>query len=148
MEALGRPRYSCYILQSQSNLRKTYCGCTNNLGRRLRQHNGLLRGGAYSTRSGRPWDFACVVGPFSCKNMALRFEWFLKVKHSPVYDLCRKNKMGLIQSRVSLLYYALQKMPDFEVSQLCLWFNKELFKNFFIDNRTVYESYIDETNKK
>lgn len=31
-----------------------YCGITNNLERRLAQHNGLLRGGARCTRGRRP----------------------------------------------------------------------------------------------
>jgi len=32
-----------------------YIGVSNSLPRRLRQHNGALRGGAKATRAGRPW---------------------------------------------------------------------------------------------
>ena len=35
--------YSCYILISNTNTR-TYIGCSNNINRRLRQHNGEIVG--------------------------------------------------------------------------------------------------------
>jgi len=34
-----------------------YCGVTTNLERRLRQHNGVIRGGAKYTRSRRPCKY-------------------------------------------------------------------------------------------
>lgn len=46
--------WTVYMLQSAVTGR-LYIGVTNNLDRRLRQHNGALRGGAKATRAGRPW---------------------------------------------------------------------------------------------
>ena len=42
--------YVVYLLK-KDNLNRTYIGITNNLKRRLRQHNGKIKGGARSTKS-------------------------------------------------------------------------------------------------
>lgn len=70
--------YFVYLLESTTSGR-TYVGCTNNLTRRLRQHNGDLTGGARSTRSGRPWVRVGHVSGFPDYRSALQFEW--KWKH-------------------------------------------------------------------
>lgn len=89
-----------YCLQSQSRPRCTYIGCgaavwrlsasarrplsagtahryTVNPLRRLRQHNGVIRGGAAFTSNAdrRPWSMACYVSGFKTRRAALRFEW-------------------------------------------------------------------------
>lgn len=55
--------------------RHTYVGITNNLPRRLRQHNGELTGGAKYTRGRRPWAVAGFVSGFQSHQEALMFEW-------------------------------------------------------------------------
>lgn len=52
---------------------RTYIGVTNNLKRRLRQHNGEIVGGAKTTR-GRVWRYLFHVSGFD-KIQALQFEW-------------------------------------------------------------------------
>lgn len=66
-----------YVLVSQASGR-TYVGATTDVGRRARQHNGALAGGARSTRAGRPWTVARVLGPFASKGLALRAEHAIK----------------------------------------------------------------------
>lgn len=66
--------YYVYLLQSTINNR-TYCGSTNNLDKRLRQHNGEIKGGAKSTSKYRPWNIICYVEGFIDKKHALRFEY-------------------------------------------------------------------------
>ncbi|MGH1341822.1 MAG: GIY-YIG nuclease family protein [Nannocystales bacterium] len=51
---------------------------TNDLRRRLDQHNGVAPGGAKATRAGRPWRVGCTHGPFEDKGEALRVEFRLK----------------------------------------------------------------------
>lgn len=70
--------YVCYTLLSADG-RCTYVGMTNNLARRVRQHNGELAGGAkYTGREGKqPWRVVCTVCGFRSKVEALQFEWAL-----------------------------------------------------------------------
>lgn len=66
----------CYLLQS-ANPRYTYFGYTNNLEHRLRQHNGIIKGGAKYTSKYRPWKVVCYVSGFPDRRTALQFEWRL-----------------------------------------------------------------------
>ena len=52
----------------------TYVGCTNDVPRRVRQHNGELSGGARFTQRWRPWELKAVHGPFSGRGDAQRAE--------------------------------------------------------------------------
>jgi predicted GIY-YIG superfamily endonuclease len=80
--------YACYCLVSGS---KTYIGCTNNLDRRLNQHNGKQHGGAKATR-GRTWTRVISVLGFPHQQAALQFEWMWKY-------LSRKKSGSPIQKR-------------------------------------------------
>ena len=71
------PEWFVYVLVSLP-LERTYVGVTNDLRRRLDQHNGRVPGGAKSTRQGRPWRVGCTHGPFETKGEALRVELRLK----------------------------------------------------------------------
>jgi predicted GIY-YIG superfamily endonuclease len=64
-------QWYCYMLVSG---KKTYIGATVNPARRLRQHNGELRGGARAT-SGHTWKRQFLLGGFPDDCSALRFEW-------------------------------------------------------------------------
>ena len=67
--------YYCYLITS-NNL--TYIGTTNNLDKRLKQHNDELTGGAKATRRYNNWCYNTIV---KCgdKKIAMSFEW--KWKH-------------------------------------------------------------------
>ena len=70
--------YCCYILSTQGG-NYTYCGSTNSLSRRIRQHNGELKGGArYTTRRAGPWEPCIVVYGFPNRSQMLSFEWHVK----------------------------------------------------------------------
>ena len=50
--------YLCYIILTKNprtGAFRTYCGMSNNLDRRLRQHNSVIVGGARYTRGRGPW---------------------------------------------------------------------------------------------
>ncbi len=57
------PSYPPFFLHQS----RTYIGFTTNPHRRLRQHNGEIKGGAYRTGKGRPWEQVCVVYGFLSK---------------------------------------------------------------------------------
>lgn len=71
-------KYHCYLLTSKSHPTHTYIGVTNNLTRRIRQHNGEISGGAKHTKKHKDWQFLKTV-PRDSKSDALKFE--TKWKH-------------------------------------------------------------------
>ncbi len=66
-----------YLLLSSDN--STYVGTTNDLDRRLRQHNKEIAGGAVATTSkvlkGEAWIRVAHVEGFPDRQAALQFEW-------------------------------------------------------------------------
>lgn len=90
----------CYLLV-QRHGNRTYFGYTNNICKRLRQHNGELKGGAKYTSGKGPWILSVLVSGFQTKVEALQFEWMCKhVKKrfgkrqriQNVFDVCRKQR--------------------------------------------------------
>jgi predicted GIY-YIG superfamily endonuclease len=65
-----------YIIFENKN--KTYIGSTVDIDRRIRQHNGIIKGGAKYTRNGI-WNYYCVLFDLNhSKRSALSDEWHLK----------------------------------------------------------------------
>jgi putative endonuclease len=50
----------CYVYIVQCSNNGLYTGITKNLRRRIRQHNGITKGGAYYTRMHRPVFFVHI----------------------------------------------------------------------------------------
>ena len=71
-----------YVLRSRVRVR-TYVGIALDAKLRLKQHNGALPGGAKSTRAGRPWRIARVLGPFPSRGEAQRVEAAVKRLRGP-----------------------------------------------------------------
>lgn len=72
--------YFVYLLQTNTETsKKTYIGATQNLNRRLRQHNKEIKGGAIATgirvSKGETWERVCYIKNFPSWISALQFEW-------------------------------------------------------------------------
>ena len=95
-------KYYCYVLRSINPLylNNTYNGSTNNLKRRLRQHNGEIVGGAKATRGKRPWVFYILMDGFKSHKEALSCEW--RIKH-PTGARKRPIQYSGIKGRVKSL---------------------------------------------
>ena len=79
----------------------TYAGVSPDPVRRLRQHNGEIKGGAkYTTSKGPGWRHLCLLSGFT-KIQALQFEW--AVKHCPPRDA------GGIINRLKKLIFVINK---------------------------------------
>ena len=88
--------YVCYIIYNNNC---SYVGITNNITRRLRQHNGEIKGGAKYTsiyNKESLWQYGCYIDGFKTKQDALRFEWALK-------HVKPKHKTGIINRITKLI---------------------------------------------
>ena len=95
-------KISCCYLLLEENGKRTYCGVTNNLERRLAQHNGGS-GGARYTR-GHRWFPVCTVEGFENRSHALSFEWWMKhARGGLVGGTGRSGGKGRCQRMVRLL---------------------------------------------
>ena len=73
--------YSVYLLINTSN-NCTYIGCTNNMTRRIRQHNGEICGGAKYTRNNKGdgnWMYHGIISDLD-KHTALSIEKKIQIK--------------------------------------------------------------------
>ena len=111
--------YLCYVLRSVVAPARTYSGSTNNFPHRIRQHNGLIVGGAVMTKTSRPWRVAALVYGFSSRSAALRYEYFTKKKHSRTWNISAKQGKNALQRRAALMMTAELKMKPEERRLLC-----------------------------
>jgi len=92
-------KWSCYIIENKGY---TYVGVSNNVKKRLRAHNGEIKGGAkYTTSKGNGWKHICVIHGFPTKIESMQFEWALK--HVP------PRNVGGIKNRIKKLQILLHK---------------------------------------
>lgn len=101
--------YICYLI---TNGPRTYVGITNNFGRRLRQHNGEICGGARSTSRraivGQPWRFAACVRGIDEHNDALSFEKCVHLASRPGRHRSKAQICG-VENRVRIMQQILAK---------------------------------------
>lgn len=109
--------HSCYIIKSSISNRY-YIGYTVDFDRRIRQHNGLLVGGAKRTHKGRPWNPICIIKGFYDSHSALRFEWRLqhcRIKGNSLINMITRLRQ-VINKRDGVLQW-----PYLTI----LWYNQE-----------------------
>lgn len=163
-------QHFCYVLSNQKWPGKTYAGYTVSPARRLRQHNGGLKGGAkYTARFKPDWEFLIIVtSPQFTKHTGLSFEWSL---HHPTNRRARPRNYNGIDGRIRSLslVFGNKKFRDFEytifvhrhyiaqtkdilapfknVSILELNANELEFIKHDIDDKSKEEMKVTETNK-
>ncbi|KAI3448845.1 hypothetical protein Pfo_005510 [Paulownia fortunei] len=111
-----RNSWAVYLILSTNPPTKTYVGVTNNFSRRLKQHNGELKGGAKASRAGRPWICACLIQGFRNKSKAYEFESKWKsISRKLPRKRSSKNQEPADNSQVLLLqhrYTAINQVKD------------------------------------
>ena len=91
--------WSCYIIENNGY---TYVGVSNNVEKRLRAHNGEIKGGAkYTTSKGPGWKHICLIHGFPTKIESMQFEWALK-------HINHRNAGGIV-NRIKKLKILLNK---------------------------------------
>lgn len=84
----------CYIIANEFG--KTYNGYTNNIKKRIRQHNREISGGAKETKNGK-WHYLAILTGFADNHEALSCEW--KIKH-PTNKKRRPIKYCSVNGRI------------------------------------------------
>jgi predicted GIY-YIG superfamily endonuclease len=107
-------KYYCYILgqskQIQKGTGKTYNGYTVNLNRRLRQHNGEIKGGAFATKGIGPWEFIAVMTCETWTNVrAMQVEWLIRY---PTRKKPRPTSYAGAKGRISSLVEICKRLDD------------------------------------
>lgn len=100
--------FCCYALEDSSH-KRSYTGQTNNFERRLRQHNGELKGGArYTHRKQKgSWTPLFRVTGFQTLRAVLQFEWAMKKRKVPSKRARHKRYTRGPTGRVTQLEYLL-----------------------------------------
>ena len=111
------PRCFCYIIATPDG-DQTYNGYTINLRRRLRQHNGELRGGAKATKRGRrgSWRYIAVLTcPEWTAQRAMQHEWTIKY---PTRRKPRPREYQGSRGRILSLEKVCAQIPDDEPTSM------------------------------
>lgn len=69
--------WCCYLIQSKSHPNNTYIGSTNNVKKRIKQHNGEIKGGAKATKKHKDWKLIIFIEK-ETKSEAISFEYYWK----------------------------------------------------------------------
>jgi predicted GIY-YIG superfamily endonuclease len=103
--------YYCYLITNGKN---TYNGYTVDLYRRLRQHNGEIKGGAKSTRNKGLWKYILYItcNEWTCISDAMKYEYLMKYptrkkprptcyqgivgRINSIKEICNHNNQNLI----------------------------------------------------
>lgn len=85
---MAEQQYVVYLLYSLDK-RRTYVGITNNLSRRLRQHNQEIKGGARATKCSKQWKILAYAQGHN-KSSALSIEAKIKKTKPKVYGWCKR----------------------------------------------------------
>ena len=90
------PPWFVYVLRgTRTDLRSVYyVGCTTDIQRRVRQHNGEIPGGAKFTRGSRPWVFMTQYGPYAGRGPAQKAERSVKKLSGPARTRWTPDSFG------------------------------------------------------
>lgn len=117
----------CYILYNTEN-NQTYNGYTNNLERRLKQHNGTLKGGARATSRCNSWEYLVIIGSQEfTKIKALSMEWSIRY---PTNKRPRPKEYQGALGRLNSLPFVFNN-PKFSSLPISMMVCKEYFEHLF-----------------
>jgi putative endonuclease len=123
-----------YVLHSGG---RTYTGYTNNLARRLRQHNGELKGGAKSTRGRNDWQFLSIT---SCSDWTAQRA--LQVEYSFKHPTRQRQVPARYRGptgRIDSLKEIWERVPDAMTTQVCARYMDRVRALIVPDHVTVVE---------
>lgn len=123
-----------YLIKNNNS---TYAGVSPTPDKRLRQHNGEIKGGAkYTTSKGPGWEHICLIGGFQDKIQSMQFEW--AVKHVP------PRGAGGVENRIKKMLIVCNKERWTSKAPLAKDVPLTIYWKSDIDTSVVLPEYIKE----
>ena len=124
--------YFCYILRSLNEKYKneTYIGFTDDPLHRIRQHNGIIKGGAKFTKRKRPWKIVLVISNFPNKIIALKFEWAWQ---NPFKSTLISKDIENIEIPVKKNKKKYYNSLEFKLKALNILINSKVFEKIYLN---------------
>ena len=124
--------YFCYILRSLNEKYKneTYIGFTDDPLHRIRQHNGIIKGGAKFTKRKRPWKIVLVISNFPNKIIALKFEWAWQ---NPFKSTLISKDIENIEIPVKKNKKKYYNSLEFKLKALNILINSKIFEKIYLN---------------
>ncbi len=140
MEKEINKSYICYMIHH--NFQNTYVGITNDFNHRLKQHNGIISGGAKATKKFEDWTLGFYISGFEEKNSALSFEWHM---HHPngkrKKDNNSKNYYGVFGRLRALCEVLAHDKFEHIVEKLKLNIKRDLYEAVKKENNELFELF-------
>ena len=117
--------WSVYVLAS-TLARRTYVGYTRTatLARRLRQHNGVLKGGAKATAGCRPWQMVVSVDGLE-RRPAMQLEWRMHRRYSGPRGIA--GRLGQLATALGMERWTSTAPPVASISSLKItWYTESI----------------------
>jgi len=110
-------KFYCYII---TNGTRTYNGYTVDLSKRLRQHNGLIKGGAKSTANKGPWFYILIITTelWTTISDAMKCEWLIRF---PTRTKPRPSKYKGPLGRINSLNEIFNRIEQIEKESIILY---------------------------
>ena len=122
--------YLVYLLKCENY---SYVGMTNDIFKRIRQHNGEITGGARYTSKRKEWYPVLIIDGFSDMRSAMQCEWRLK-----------RGKKGVL-GRIKYLNDFLKnnerwtsKSVNIKDQNLIYYLDKDYVNNFSYPTKELY----------
>lgn len=145
--------FFCYIVKNEKN--NTYNGYTNNLKRRIRQHNGEIKGGARATCNRGPWSFlAILTSPcWDCISTAMKHEWSIKY---PTRKRPRPKEYNGSDGRLKSLVHVFEHMKSLNCKDVIVYMDEGFLTKMsdiceafdFVTLKNMNELILDESIKE
>lgn len=140
MEKEINKSYICYMIHH--NFQNTYVGITNDFNHRLKQHNGIIKGGAKATKKFEDWTLGFYISEFEEKNSVLSFEWHM---HHPngkrKKDNSSKNYYGVFGRLRALCEVLVHDKFEHIVNKLKLNIKSDLYEKVKKEDIELFELF-------
>ncbi len=109
---------------------ETYIGFTDDPLHRIRQHNGIIKGGAKFTKRKRPWKIVLVISNFPNKIIALKFEWAWQ---NPFKSTLISKDIENIEIPVKKNKKKYYNSLEFKLKALNILINSKVFEKIYLN---------------